>query len=362
MVVCSRIVIEHQLALCSSERRICAHALIESRHLTSEVLEELLRHVVHSVLVERLQLHSAELVLLVSGACLLCHAVSHESVPEVLCVAVAECLHQFQCALATLAEQFKLLKPRLQFFHQKQVFAVALHCALRLLHAVELAIEVVVSLLREVGKSEGVSLPRLGTAISCLCIARVDGEGAVSLVSLRGEVNQTALPVVDSIVVGYVPVVVSHTVERELRSLAVLHRIRQYARSHLICDVGFQTVCRALHDDVAGIVGNGEVPPVVSRALDTRVDEVESLLGEVRANHSTCPKHLYLRVELVAVYGERTIWSWFSPKLRVVGRADNERSNVALSLHEFLGESVYESHLLAWVSALTVDIVEVDGE
>ena len=270
-------------------------------------------------------------MLLVSGASLLSHAVSHESVPEVLCVAVAECLHQLQCALATLAEQFKLLKPRLQFLHQKLVFAVALHCALCLLHAVELAIEVVVSLLREVGKSEGGSLPRLGTAISCLCVARVDGEGAVSLMSLRGEVNQTALPVVDGIVVGYVPVVVSHTVECELRSLAVFHRIRQYARSHLLCDVGFQAVCRALHDDMAGIVGNGEVPPVVSRALDTRVDE-------------------------------RTIWSRFSPKLRVVGRADNERSNVALCLHELFCEAVHECHLLLRVSTLAVDVVEVDGE
>ena len=301
-------------------------------------------------------------MLLVSGACLLCHAVSHESVPEVLCVAVAECLHQFQCTLATLAEQFKLLKPRLQFLHQKLVFAVALHCALCLLHAVELAIEVVVSLLREVCKAEGVCLPRLGTAISRLCVARVDGEGAVSLVSLRGEVNQTALPVVDSIVVGYVPVVVSHTVECELRSLAVLHRVRQYAGSHLICDVGLQTVCRALHDDVASIVGNGEVPPVVSRTLDTRVYEVESLLGEVRANHSTSPEHLYLRVELVAVDSERSVRTRLCPKLRVVGRADNERSNVALSLHEFLGEAVHESYLLAWVSALAVDVVEVDGE
>ena len=301
-------------------------------------------------------------MLLVSGACLLSHAVSHESVPEVRSVAAAECLHQFESVLATCTEFLELYEPRLQFLHQKLVFAVALHCALRLLHAVELAIEVVVSFLREVGKAEGVCLPRLGTAISCLCVARVDGEGAVSLVSLRCEVNQTALPVVDSVVVGYVPVVVSHTVERQLRSLAVLHRVRQYARSHLLGDVGFQAVCRALHDDMAGIVGNGEVPPVVSRALDTRVDEVESLLGEVRANHSTSPEHLHLRVELVAVDGERTIWSRFSPKLRVVGRADNERSNVALSLHKFLGESVYESHLLAWVSALTIDIVEVDGE
>ena len=143
----------------------------------------------------------------------------------------------------------------------------------------------------------------------------MDGECAVSLVSLWCEVNQTALPVVDSIVVGYVPVVVSHAVESQFRSLAVLHRVRQYARSHLVGDVGLQAVCRALHDDVAGIVGNGEVPPVVSRTLDTRVYEVESLLGEVRANYSTSPEHLHLRVELVAVDSERSVRTRLSPKL-----------------------------------------------
>ena len=113
---------------------------------------------------------------------------------------------------------------------------------------------------------------------------------------------------------------------------------------------------------MAGIVGNGEVPPVVSRALDTRVDEVESLLCKVRANHSTCPEYLYLRVELVAVDGERTVRTRFCPKLRVVGRADNERSNVALRLHELFCEAVYECHLLLRVSTLAVDVVEVDGE
>ena len=301
-------------------------------------------------------------MLLVSGASLLSHAVGYETVPEVRSVAAAECLHQFESVLATCTELLELYEPRLQFLHQKRVLAVALHSALCLLDAVELCIKVVVSLVRVVGKTEGVCLPRLGAAVARLCVARVDGECAVSLVSLRCEVNQTAFPVVDSVVVGYVPVVVSHAVERQLRSLAVLHRVRQYARSHLVCDVGLQTVCRALHDDVAGIVGNGEVPPVVSRTLDTRVYEVESLLGEVRANHSTSPEHLHLRVELVAVDSERSVRTRLCPKLRVVGRADNERSNVALRLHELFCEAVHECHLLLRVGTLAIDVVEVDGE
>ena len=96
----------------------------------------------------------------------------------------------------------------------------------------------------------------------------MDGEGAVSVMCLRCEVNKTALPVVDGVVCCHVPVIVCHAVESQLRCLSVLHWVRKHTACHLVRDVVLQSVGRTLHDDVKSIVSNGEVPPVICRTLD----------------------------------------------------------------------------------------------
>ena len=105
----------------------------------------------------------------------------------------------------------------------------------------------------------------------------------------------------------------------------MLHRIAQNTACHLVGDVVFESVGRSLHDDMACIVGHREVPPIVCRTLYARVDEVECLLCEVRTNNGTGPEYVDGRVETVAINGKLTVFSGLRPKLRVVGRADNER-------------------------------------
>ena len=292
MIECSRVVVKHQLVLCGAERIVCTHTLIERRSLASHLLEELDSHIVHTILVERLQLHGSRLVCLISSHVGSRHAVVDISVPESLILAVLEIAHQRKRVLATSTELLKLNKPRAQFLHEQRILAVTLHDGRHLLHTVELSIQIVVILLVIVGKTESLGLPRLYTTIASLGIARMYGECAVSIVCLGSHVNKRTLPVVNGVVCRNIPVIVSHTVESELRSLAVLHRIAQHTACLFGSKVGFESVYRTLHDDMTGIVGNGEVPPIVSRALNARVYKVESLLCQVRANHSTRPEHV----------------------------------------------------------------------
>ena len=42
---------------------------------------------------------------------------------------------------------------------------------------------------------------------------------------LRSEIYQTTLPVIERIIVGDIPAIVSYTIERQLGCLSVLHRI-----------------------------------------------------------------------------------------------------------------------------------------
>ena len=292
MIERSRVVVKHQLVLCGAERLVCTHALIERRSLASHLLEELDSHIVHTILVERLKLHCSRLVCLISSHVGSRHAVADISVPESLILTVLELAHQCERVLATCTELLELSQPWAQFLHEQRVLAVALHDGRCLLHTVELCIQIVIILLVVVGETESLGLPRLYAAIACLGVARVYGKCAVGIVSLRRNVNKRALPVVDSVVCRNVPVIVSNTIESELRSLAVLHRIAQYSACLLSGEVGLKSVHRTLHNDMAGIVSHGEVPPIVSRALNARVYKVESLLCQVRANHSTRPEHI----------------------------------------------------------------------
>ena len=196
------------------------------------------------------------------------HTVVDIPVPESIILAVLEPAHQRERVLATCAELLELSQPRAQFLHEQRILAVALHDGRCLLHTVELSIQIVVILLVVVGKTESLGFPRLYAAIACLGVARVYGECAVSIMRFGRNVNKRALPVVDGIVCRNVPVVVCHAIESELRSLAVLHRIAQHTACLFGSKVGFESVYRTLHDDMTGIVGNGEVPPIVSRALD----------------------------------------------------------------------------------------------
>ena len=315
MIERGRVVVEHQLVLCGAERIVCSHTLIERRSLASHLLEEFDSHIVHTILVERLQLHGSRLVCLISSHVGSRHAVVDISVPESLILAILELAHQRERVLATCAELLKLNEPRAQFLHEQRILAVALHDGRHLFYTVELSIQIVVILLVIVSKTESLGLPRLYAAIACLGIARVYGECAVSIVRFGSNVNKRALPVVDGIVCRNIPVIVGDTVESELRSLAVLHRIAQHTACLFGSKVGFESVHRTLHDDMTGIVGNGEVPPIVSRALDARVYEVKCLLCEVRANNGTCPEHVDRRIETLAIDGELSVLLGACPQL-----------------------------------------------
>ena len=179
---------------------------------------------------------------------------------------------------------------------------------------------------------------------------------------LRSEIYKTTLPVIERIIVGDIPAIVSYTIERQLGCLSVLHRITYETAEILVGQVGLQSVGRPLHDDMAGIIGYREVPPVVSWALDAGIHPVERLAGQVATYHITCPEYVDRRVEGISEDGERTGWLWIRPETGIIGRTHHERSYIALSLHKFLCQAVQEFRLLYRVGTLAGNIIKEDGE
>ena len=252
---------------------------------------------------------------LVGGAVFGTHGVGHVAFPESGVVAGLIELEQLQCAAAALSQFAEFFQPRAQLGEQQLVLAVALHHLWYAGNLVKLAFQRVVLCLGVVANAECVGLPRLDTAVAGLCVARVDGEGTVSVGCLGGEFHQTTLPVVDGVVVGNVPVVVGHTIESQFRSLAVLHRVAEHTAEVLVGQLGVETIRGTLHDDVAGIVCHREVPPIVGRTLDAGVNKVERRLGQVAAYHLAGPEHVDFRVQRVAVDGQATRRFGVGPEL-----------------------------------------------
>ena len=168
------------------------------------------------------------------------------------------------------------------------------------------------------------------------------GEGAICLVCLWSQIYQTTLPVVERIIVGDIPCIVSYTVESQLGSLTMLHWVAHETTEILVGQVGLQTVGRTLHDDMACIIGYREVPPVISRALDTGVHPVERLAGQVTTYHITCPEYIDGWIEGITEDSQRTGWFWIRPETGIIGRTHHERCNIALSLHKLLSQAVQE--------------------
>ncbi|CUQ58237.1 Uncharacterised protein [Segatella copri] len=64
------------------------------------------------------------------------------------------------------------------------------------------------------------------------------GEGAISLVCLWSKIYQTTLPVVERIIVGDIPGIIGYTIESQLGSLSMLHRVAHETAEILVGQVG----------------------------------------------------------------------------------------------------------------------------
>ena len=113
---------------------------------------------------------------------------------------------------------------------------------------------------------------------------------------------------------------------------------------------------------MACIIGYREVPPVVSRTLDTGVHPVERLAGQVATYHITCPEYIDRWIEGITEDSQRTGWFWIRPKTGIIGRTHHKRSHITLSLHKLLSQAVQEFRLLDWVGTLAGNIIKEDGE
>ena len=179
---------------------------------------------------------------------------------------------------------------------------------------------------------------------------------------LWSQIYQATLPVVERIIVGDIPGIVSYTVESQLGSLTMLHWVAHETTEILVGQVGLQTVGRTLHDDMTCIISYREVPPVISWALDTGVHPVERLAGQVTTYHITCPEYIDRWIKGITEDSQRTGWFWIRPETGIIGRTHHERCNIALSLHKLLSQAVQEFRLLHWVGTLAGNIIKEDSE
>ena len=102
----------------------------------------------------------------------------------------------------------------------------------------------------------------------------------------------------------------------------MFHRVAHEAAEIGGSERSVEAVGGALHDDVSSVVGNREVPPVVSRALDARVDPFHGFASEVAAHHVAGPEHFDRWVQSFAVNGEAAVFGGVSPEARIVGGAN----------------------------------------
>ena len=120
----------------------------------------------------------------------------------------------------------------------------------------------------------------------------MDGERAVSVEGLGSKFGETTFPVVDWVVGGNVPAIISHAVKGKFRSFAVLHWVAHQSAEVFVGERSVEAVCWTLHNDVPCIVGYREIPPIIAGTLDARVEPVHSVGGEVAAHHVARPEHL----------------------------------------------------------------------
>ena len=142
----------------------------------------------------------------------------------------------------------------------------------------------------------------------------------------------------------------------------MLHRVAHNAAGFISCETGIQPVHRSLKQEVADVVGHRIVPPVVSRTLDARVDEIECFGCQVAAHHVARPEHLDFRIKRFSVDGQTTFLGRVRPKFGVIGRADRKRRNIAFHLHKLFCQSVEQFCLLQRVGTLAGNIVKEDGK
>ena len=142
----------------------------------------------------------------------------------------------------------------------------------------------------------------------------------------------------------------------------MLHRVAAETADVFRCHCSVETVCRTLHYNVATVIGNGEVPPIIYRALDARVHPVYSFAGKVATNHVACPEHFNRWVERSTVDAQTTLRCWVGPQLRVICRTYGKCTYARLNLNELVSQTVKQLYLTIRVGSFARDIIEVDGE
>ena len=127
MIIAVSVAIEHELALGSAQGGVGAYTFIEVRFLACQLLIESCCHVIHRVLIERLQYHRTRLVGIVGCKVFCGHGVVHISFPESRQVALFIEFDELHGLTATLAEFAKFLEPWPQFVQQQLVPTLAFH-------------------------------------------------------------------------------------------------------------------------------------------------------------------------------------------------------------------------------------------
>ena len=134
-----RVIVEHQFGERGAGIPERADSLIHLRFIANHLDEESFTHIIHDVVIERLQLHRARFMCLVGGTSFRRHEVLHILVPEFgIVLAFAVDAAQFDGTFATCTQFVELIQPRLQFFQQFCVGASLFDGSRCFLYAVEL--------------------------------------------------------------------------------------------------------------------------------------------------------------------------------------------------------------------------------
>ncbi len=118
----------------------------------------------------------------------------------------------------------------------------------------------------------------------------------------QGQVRPALFPVVHGIVSGYIPAVVSHSIECNLDASPCSIGIADHAAQVIRSKGRVETVCRSLHDYMSCIICYREIPPVESRPVYSRIHPFHSIFGQVAAHVVTCPENFYVRIQDFPVY------------------------------------------------------------
>ena len=140
----------------------------------------------------------------------------------------------------------------------------------------------------------------------------------------------------------------------------MFHRIGYEAR-HLFGNRSIVAIHRTEKQMIAHIIGHREVPPDISRTLDSFVNPRNAVTGNIGNDTVSCPHNLNGRIEFIAQRSQ-IIAIRIRPAFIVFRRAHYQLVYIRFYLCEFLINVVQQFRLFLRISAFAGDIIKEYGE